>query len=98
MSQLDPLNGFVVLKPIETQEETIGNIIVPDMGKERPEMAEVVEISDMYNFHTDSVVKSSKLRKGDVVLVPKMGSQRITLDGQEYYIVRITEIFAIVKK
>ena len=95
-SKLQPLNGYVVLKPIEAEEETVGNIIVPDMGKERPEMAEVVEVSSTYNFNTDTVVKS-KLKPGDNVLVPKMGSQKITLDGQEYYIVRETEIFCIIK-
>lgn len=96
MSKLQPLNGYVIVKPIETTEETIGNIIVPDMGKERPEMGEVVEVSDMYNFNTDTVVKS-KLKQGDVVLLPKMGSQKITMEGEEYFIVRETEIFSIVK-
>ena len=38
MNKITPLNGFILLKPIETQEETFGNIIIPDLGKERPEM------------------------------------------------------------
>ena len=42
MSKITPLNGYLVLKPVETSEEMVGNIILPDMGKERPETGEVI--------------------------------------------------------
>lgn len=96
MNKITPLNGFVVLKPIETQEETFGNIIIPDLGKERPEMGEVVGTSEVYNFHTDKAVES-KLKPGQTVLIPKLGSQRIVLDGQDYFICKETDIFAIIQ-
>jgi len=96
MNKITPLNGFVVLKPIETQEETFGNIIIPDLGKERPEMGEVVGTSEVYNFHTDKHVES-KLQPGQTVLIPKLGSQRIVLDGQDYFICKETDIFAIIQ-
>ena len=38
MSKLRPVNGNVILRPIEEEEQMAGNIIIPDMGKERPEM------------------------------------------------------------
>lgn len=95
MNKLTPLNGYVILKPIETQEETFGNIIIPDLGKERPEMGEVVATSTTYNFNTDTSVES-KLVEGQTVLIPKLGSQRIVLDGQDYFICKETDIFAIV--
>jgi chaperonin GroES len=96
MNKLTPLNGYVILKPIETEEETFGNIIIPDLGKERPEMGEVVESSDVYNFHTDTEVPS-KLKSGQIVLIPKLGSQRIVLEGQDYFICKETDIFAIIQ-
>jgi chaperonin GroES len=96
MSKLQPLNGFVALKPIETQEETYGNIVLPDLGKERPEMGEVAATSQIYNYHSDKWVPS-QLKIGDLVLIPKMGSQRIVVEGEEYFIVRETDIFSIVK-
>ena len=58
MSKLQPINGNVILKPLESQEETFGNIIIPDLGKERPEMAEVVATSSVYNWHTGATVES----------------------------------------
>ena len=43
MSTLTPLNGHIILKPIEEQEQMAGNIIIPDLGKEKPEVGEVVD-------------------------------------------------------
>jgi len=96
MNKITPLNGFVVLKPVETQEETFGNIIIPDLGKERPEMGEIVGVSEVYNFNTDKLIPSS-LNVGDIALIPKLGSQRIVLDGQDYFICKETDIFAIIQ-
>ena len=94
--RITPLNGYIVLKPIESEEETFGNIIIPDLGKERPEMGEVVAVSDMYNYHTDKMVIST-LEPGEIVLIPKLGSQRIVLDGQDYFICRESDIFAVIE-
>ena len=96
MKKITPLNGYVVLKPIETEEETFGNIIIPDLGKERPEMGKVVATSDVYNYHTDKLVVST-LEVGEIALIPKMGSQRIVVDGEDYYICRESEIFAVIE-
>jgi len=95
MNKITPLNGFVVLKPVETQEETFGNIIIPDLGKERPEMGEIVGVSEVYNFNTDKLIPSG-LNVGDIALIPKLGSQRIVLDGQDYFICKETDIFAVI--
>ena len=94
MSKLIPKNGNVVLKPIEEQEQTYGNIVIPDMGKERPEIGEVITVSDTYNWHTGTFVKST-LGLGQRVLIPKMGSIKITVDGEDYFITKETEILAV---
>lgn len=96
MSNLRPVNGNVILRPIEEEEMMAGNIIIPDMGKEKPEMAEVIAISNVYNFNTDTVVPTD-LEVGMKVLLPKMGSQTITLDGEEYYITAQNSILSIVE-
>jgi len=49
MNKITPLNGYIVLKPIENEEETFGNIIITDLGKERPEMGKVVATSNVFN-------------------------------------------------
>jgi chaperonin GroES len=95
MSKIKPLNGFIVLKPVEEQEQTYGNIVIPDLGKERPEMGEVVAVSETYNWHTDTNVKSG-INVGDKVLIPKMGSMKITMEGEDYFIAKDTEILAVI--
>jgi chaperonin GroES len=96
MSKLNPLNGFLVLKPVEEPEQTYGNIVIPDLGKERPEMGEVVATSETYNWHTDTYVKST-VEVGQKVLIPKMGSMKITIEGEDYFIAKDTEILAVLK-
>ena len=93
MSKLQPLNGYIVLKPIEEEEQTYGNIVIPDLGKERPELGEVVATSTTYNFHSDKEIFSA-LSIGDKVLIPKMGSVRITVDSDEYFIVKEQDIYS----
>lgn len=93
MSKLEPLNGYIILKPIDEEEQTYGNIVIPDLGKERPELGEVVAVSETYNFHSDQFVKS-RLVEGDKVLIPKMGSVRITVEGEEYFICKEQDIYS----
>ncbi len=94
MSKLTPLNGHVILKPIEEQEQTYGNIVIPDMGKERPEIGEIVNVSDTYNWHTGEYYRT-KLTPGQKVLIPKLGASKISVDGEDYYITKESEILAI---
>jgi|TARA_R110000822_G_scaffold25025_1_gene75937 chaperonin GroES len=96
MNKLKPINGNVILRPIEEEELMAGNIIIPDMGKEKPEMAEVIAISNVYNFNTDTIVPTD-LKVGMKVLIPKMGAQTLTIDGEEYYITAQSSILSIVE-
>jgi len=93
MNQLHPLNGYIVIKPVESEEETYGNIVIPDLGKERPELGEVVSVSSTYNYNSDKWVPS-QLKVGDKVLIPKLGSVRITLEGEEYFICKEQDIYS----
>jgi chaperonin GroES len=94
---IEAINGNVVLKRIEEEEQTYGQIVIPDMGKEKPELAKVIKTSDTYNWHTGKFV-DSLLSVGDMVVIPKMGSMNVSFDGQDYIIVKETDVLAIIKK
>jgi len=96
MSKLNPKNGFAVLKPIEEQEQTYGNIVIPDLGKERPEMGEIIATSQTYNWHRGEFV-DSQFQVGQKVLIPKMGTMRISVGGEDYFITKDTEILSVVE-
>jgi len=95
---LIPQNDRVLIKPIESDEEMYGNIIIPDMGKEKPEMGEVVAIGPgrLSEFSPHYIRVSAQV--GDIVLIPKVGSLRIDFEDQEYFIVQDREILATVKQ
>jgi len=94
MSKLQPVNGNVVLRPIEEEEQMAGNIIIPDMGQERPDIGEIVSLSEIYNFNKGEFIPNT-LKVGMKVLIPKMGAQSITIEGEDYWITSITSIIAI---
>lgn len=98
MKALQPTNDRILLKPIEEGEQKYGNIVIPDMGKERPELGEVLAVGPgrMTEHGTMLTVRTCKV--GDVVMVPKIGTLRIDFEGEEYYIAQDREILAVIKE
>ena len=93
---IQPLNGHIILTPIETEEHTVGNIIIPDLGKEKPEIGEVVAVSDTFNWNQGEY-KRTQLSVGEKVLIPKLGTMRVSVEGVDYYIVKENDILGVIK-
>jgi len=74
-----------------------GAIELPDLGKEKPELGIVVEVSDTYNWHLGDYYRT-KVKVGDKVVIPKMGSMIISQDGEDYILIKETEILAVIEK
>ena len=98
MKQLKPSNDRILIKPIDEGEQTYGNIVIPDMGKEKSEMGEVLAVGPgrLSEYGQMIPVRSSKV--GDIVLVPKIGTLRIDFEGEEYYIAQDREVLAVIKE
>tara|TARA_B100000524_G_scaffold342154_1_gene236899 strand:+ start:382 stop:687 length:306 start_codon:yes stop_codon:yes gene_type:complete len=98
MKKLNPCNDRIVIKAIDDGEQMYGSIVVPDMGKEKPEMGTVVSIGPgrLSEFGQMITVRSCKV--GDVVLIPKLGTLRIDFEGDEYLIAQDKEILAVIKE
>jgi len=82
---LEALFDAVIVKPIEIEETTFGNIIVPDLGKEKNEIAEVISVGPGKTIH-DGTILPLPLKVGDKVVVPTMGFTKLPYDGEEYYV------------
>ena len=81
--KLIPQNDRVLIKPVDEGEQMYGNIVIPDLGKEKPEMGEVLAIGPgrMSEFGKYVTVQA---KVGDIVLVPRIGTLRIDFEGEEY--------------
>ena len=95
--ELIPFNDRVIIKPIEETEQMYGNIVIPDMGKEKPEMGEVISVGPGRQTEFGQFIRVNA-KVGDIVLVPKIGTLRIDFEGEEYYIAQDREILATVKE
>lgn len=97
MKQLVPQNDRVLVKPIDEGEQMYGNIVIPDMGKEKPEMGEVIAVGPGRTSEFGGFIPVN-VNVGDIVLVPKIGSLRIDFEGDEYYVTQDKEILCTVKE
>ena len=97
MKQLKPSNDRILIKPIDEGEQTYGNIVIPDMGKEKPEMGEVLAVGPGRLSEYGQMIPVRSCKAGDIVLVPKIGTLRIDFEGDEYYIAQDREVLAVVK-
>lgn len=93
---LKPVGNRVVAKRTEDQRATKGGIILPDTAKQKQETAIVVAIG------TGSTTKDGKfipipVSVGDTILMDKYAAQEVTIDDEEYIIVKADDIIAIVE-
>ena len=92
---MKPLADRVVVKPSAAEEKTKGGIILPDTAKEKPVMGEVVAVGPG-KVSDDGKKISPEVKVGDKVLYGKYSGTEVTVDGEEYLIMREADIFAIV--
>jgi len=81
----------VVIEPAAAEEKTASGIIIPDTAKEKPQQGKVISISDV-----DDKGNKPSVKVGDKVLYGKYAGTEITVGGQEYLIMRESDIFAVI--
>jgi chaperonin GroES len=91
---LTPLHDRVIVKPAAAEEVTKGGIIIPDTVKEKPQRGEIVAVG------TGKVAEDGKatpltVKVGDSVLYGKYSGTEVSVDGNDYLIMRESDIFAI---
>ena len=93
--KMKPLADRVVIKPSPVDEKTKGGIILPDTAKEKPVMGEVVAVGPG-KVADDGKKIAPEVKVGDKVLYGKYSGTEVTIDGDEYLIMREADVFAIV--
>ena len=89
-----PLHDRVVVKRIDAEEKTAGGIIIPDTAKEKPQQGEVIAVGPG-RFEKDKRVPMD-VKVGDKVLYGKYSGTEVTIEGEQYLILRESDVLAIV--
>lgn len=91
---IKPLADRVVIKMVEAEEKTASGIILTGSAKEKPQVAEVVAVGPGGIVEGKEVVMEVKV--GDRVITSKYAGTEVKYDGEEYTILKQSDILAIV--
>ena len=91
---IKPLSDRVLVKMRECEETTKSGIILASTAKEKPQIAEVIEVGP--GKMVDGKIEEMSVKKGDNVVVSKYSGTEVKYEGEEYIILREEDILAIV--
>jgi len=89
-----PLHDRIIVKRLDEQEQMRGGIIIPDTAKEKPQQGEVIAAGEG-KFRDDGTRQPLDVKAGDRVLFGKYSGSEVTIDGEEYLIMREDEILGV---
>ena len=87
---IQPLADRVLIQPAEAEQKTASGIIIPDTAKEKPQRGKVIAVGKGTKEHEMTV------KVGDQVLYGKYSGTEIQLDGEQYMIMKESDIYAII--
>lgn len=93
---LTPLHDRVIVKAAQPEETTKGGIIIPDTAKEKPMQGEIVAVGNG-KILDDGSTSPLQVKQGDKILYGKYAGTEISVDGEDFLIMRESDIFAIIK-
>ena len=92
-----PLHDRILVRRIEESETMRGGIIIPDTAKEKPQEGEVISVGKGKS-NDEGKVFPLDVKKGDRILFGKYSGTEISIDGEEFLIMREEEVLGILKK
>lgn len=87
---IKPLADRVLVEPAPAEQKTTGGIIIPDTAKEKPQKGTVIAVGKGKKDEPMTV------KVGDVVLYGKYSGTEINIEGNDYLIMKESDIFAII--
>ena len=93
--EVKPLADRVVVQPLDESEQMRGGLYIPDTAKEKPSQGKIVAVGPG-KISDEGARLEMDVSVGDKVLYGKYSGTDVTLDGEEYLILRESDILAIV--
>ena len=94
-AKVSPLADRVVVKPLEESETMRGGLYIPDTAKEKPQQGEIIAVGPG-RFDEKGNRLPMDVKAGDKVLYGKYSGTEVTIDGEQYLILRESDVLAIV--
>lgn len=94
--KIRPLHDRVLVERLEAEEKTAGGIIIPDTAKEKPMEGRVVAIGSGARDDSGKIVPLD-VAVGDVILFGKWAGTEVKIDGNEYIIMKESDIMGVVE-
>ena len=91
-----PLHDRVVVRRIESEGKSAGGIIIPDTAKEKPQEGEVVAVGPGARDEAGKLVPLD-VKAGDRILFGKWSGTEVKIDGQDYLIMKESDVMGIVE-
>ena len=92
--KIRPLGEKVLIRRLEAEEKTKGGIVLPDTAKEKPQRGTVLALGDG-KLLDDGSRGTFQVKKGQTVLFASYGGTEIKFDGEEYLLMVVSDILAI---
>ena len=92
--KVKPLADRVVIKALEESEQMRGGLYIPDTAKEKPQQGEIVAVGQ--GRIEDGKRIDMELKVGDKVLYGKYSGTEVTVEGEQYLILRESDVLAVV--
>ena len=91
--KLQPLGDRILVKPLAKEEVSRGGIVLPDTVKEKPQEGEVIAVGSGKRSEKGDIIPMD-VKTGDIVLYAKYGGTEIKFEGEDYMILRESDILA----
>ena len=95
-TRIQPLADRVVIKALDESEQMRGGLYIPDTAKEKPSQGEVVAVGPG-KISDEGKRLDMDVKTGDKVLYGKYSGTEVTLDGEEFLILRESDVLAIIR-
>ena len=92
-----PLNDNLLIRRVEAENKTAGGLFLPESSQEKPQIA-VVEAANSVRFDDEGNEVKVSVSKGDKVLFGKYSGQTVSFDGEEYIIIKESDLLAVVRE
>ena len=93
---IKPLQDRILIRRIDSEEEFRGGIVIPDTAKEKPQEGEIVAVG-AGKVLDNGQLQAMSVKVGDRVLFGKYAGTEVTLDDEEYLIMREDEVLGILE-